>query len=66
MFCSFSRAYIPSNIWEEVKSQIVNDVNNFKMGSPDDPSNFINALISEVSFDKITSYIDYKKILMNF
>ena len=56
-----SRAYIPSNIWEEVKSQIINDVNNFKMGSPDNPSNFINAVISEVSFDKITSYIDYAK-----
>ena len=56
-----SRAYIPSNIWEEVKSQIINDVNSFKMGSPDDPSNFINAVISEVSFDRITSYIDYAK-----
>ena len=56
-----SRAYIPSNIWEEVKSQIIKDVNSFKIGSPDDPSNFINAVISEVSFDKIASYIDYAK-----
>ena len=56
-----SRAYIPSNIWEEVKSKIITDVNSFKMGSPDDPSNFINAVISEVSFDKIASYIDYAK-----
>ena len=31
------------------------------MGSPEDPSNFINAVISENSFDKITSYIDYVK-----
>ena len=56
-----SRAYIPSNIWEEVKSQIIKDVNSLKIGSPDDPSNFINAVISEVSFDKITSYIDHAK-----
>ena len=56
-----SRAYIPNNIWKEVKSQIIKDVNSFKIGSPDDPSNFINAVISEVSFDKITSYIDYAK-----
>ena len=56
-----SRAYIPSNIWDEVKSKIIADVNSFKMGSPEDPSNFINAVISEVSFDKITSYIDYAK-----
>jgi 1-pyrroline-5-carboxylate dehydrogenase len=54
-----SRAYIPSNIWEEVKAQIVEDVKSFTMGSPEDPSNFINAVISEVSFDKIASYIDY-------
>lgn len=54
-----SRAYVPSNIWEEVKAQIVEDVKSFSMGSPEDPSNFINAVISEVSFDKIASYIDY-------
>ena len=31
------------------------------MGSPEDPSNFINAVISEQSFDKISSYIEYAK-----
>ena len=56
-----SRAYIPSNIWPEVKKQIIEDVNSFKMGSPEDPANFINAVISETSFDKIASYIDYAK-----
>ena len=56
-----SRAYIPSNIWVNVKNQIVNDVNSFKMGSPEDPSNFINAVINENAFDSISSYIDYVK-----
>ena len=56
-----SRAYIPSNIWEDVKKQIISDVNSFKMGSPEDPSNFINAVISESAFDKISSFIDYAK-----
>ena len=56
-----SRAYVPSNIWPEVKKQIIEDVNSFKMGSPGDPANFINAVISEISFDKIASYIDYAK-----
>lgn len=56
-----SRAYIPSNIWGEVKSIIVDQVKSFKMGSPEDTSNFINAVISEVSFDKIAGYIDYVK-----
>ncbi len=56
-----SRAYIPSNLWEEIKEQIVKDVNSFKMGSPEDPSNFINAVISEKAFDSISNYIDYAK-----
>ena len=56
-----SRAYIPSNLWEEIREQIVNDVKSFNIGSPEDPSNFINAVISEQSFDRISSYIDYTK-----
>ena len=56
-----SRAYIPSNIWEEVKTQIVADANSFKMGGPEDPSNFINAVIDEKAFDRIAQYIDYVK-----
>ena len=56
-----SRAYIPSNIWEEVKEHILNDLKSFKIGSPEDPSNFINAVISEQSFDKISEYIDFIK-----
>ena len=31
------------------------------MGSPEDPSNFINAVINENAFDSISSYIDYVK-----
>ncbi len=56
-----SRAYVPSNLWEAVKTQIVADTKEFKMGSPEDTSNFINAVISEQSFDKIATYIDYAK-----
>ena len=54
-----SRAYVPNNIWEAVRHQIIDDVKSFKMGSPEDPSNFINAVISEKAFDSISSYIDY-------
>lgn len=56
-----SRSYIPSNIWEDVKAQIITDVESFKMGTPSDTSNFINAVISEKAFDSIASYIDYAK-----
>lgn len=56
-----SRAYIPDNIWPEVKKQLVEHVSSFKMGSPEDPSNFVNAVIDERAFDKISGYIDYIK-----
>ncbi|MEE2953979.1 MAG: L-glutamate gamma-semialdehyde dehydrogenase [Bacteroidota bacterium] len=56
-----SRAYIPDNIWPDVKSKIIADTKDFKMGSPDNTCNFINAVISEKSFDNISSYINYAK-----
>ena len=56
-----SRAYIPSNLWDDVKTQIIADTKEFKMGSPEDTSNFINAVISEKAFDSISSYIDYAR-----
>jgi 1-pyrroline-5-carboxylate dehydrogenase len=56
-----SRAYIPSNIWPEVKRIIVEQVNSFKIGPTDDTNNFVNAVIDERAFDKIAGYIDYIK-----
>ncbi len=52
-----SRAYIPANIAEEVKKKLVEGIKSFKMGTVEDFSNFINAVIDERSFDKISSYI---------
>ncbi|HVM86659.1 MAG TPA: L-glutamate gamma-semialdehyde dehydrogenase [Puia sp.] len=56
-----SRAYIPSNIAEEVKKKLISGVKSFKIGSVEDFSNFINAVIDEKSFDKIKAYIDNAK-----
>lgn len=52
-----SRAYIPSNIAAAVKQLLIDGINTFKMGSVEDFGNFINAVIDEKSFDKITKYI---------
>ena len=52
-----SRAYIPKSIWNDVRHHLEKQIGELKMGSPEDPSNFINAVIHEGSFDKITSYI---------
>lgn len=56
-----SRAYIPSNLWEETKVLLLEDIKSFKMGGVEDFSNFINAVIDEPSFDNIASYIDRAK-----
>ena len=56
-----SRAYIPSNLWDDVRESVIEQVSSFKMGSPEDFGNFINAVIDERSFDKIAGYIDYIK-----
>ena len=57
-----SRAYVPLNLWEEVKAYVIEDLKTIKMGDPGDLSNFINAVIHEGSFDKIASYIDQAKV----
>ncbi len=56
-----SRAYIPSNLWDEVKGYLVEDAKNIKMGSPEDFTNFMSAVIDKKSFDKITKYMDEAK-----
>ena len=56
-----SRAYIASNIWNEVKDLVLKDLKSFKMGPTEDFSNFINAVIDEKSFDKLAGYIDNAK-----
>jgi len=56
-----SRAYVPSGMWEEVKGYLLEDLKDIKVGSPEDYSNFVNAVIDEKAFDKISHYIDNAK-----
>lgn len=56
-----SRAYIPKSIWPQVEDLLRKDLESFTMGSPEDMSNFITAVIHEGSFDKLASYIDQAK-----
>ena len=56
-----SGVYIANSIWKDVKSKLVNDINSIKVGDPEDFSNFMNAVIDERAFKKITSYIDAAK-----
>jgi len=56
-----SRAYIPSNIWEEVKAKMVKEMAGFNVGPVEDFRNFVNAVIDEKSFDKLAAYIEEAK-----
>ena len=56
-----SRAYIPSNLYDDVIKYVKEDLASMKMGGTEDFTNFINAVIDEKSFDKIASYIDNAK-----
>ncbi|MBA5246151.1 L-glutamate gamma-semialdehyde dehydrogenase [Marnyiella aurantia] len=53
-----SRAYIPKSLWNEVKEVVGAQLKTVKMGSPEDPSNFVNAVIDKNSFDKCKGYIE--------
>ena len=56
-----SRAYIPGNLWNDIKQILLDDLATIKMGPTEDFSNFINAVIDEKSFDKLTGFIDRAK-----
>ena len=52
-----SRAYVPQSLWGEVKRIMGEQLAEIKMGSPEDPSNFVNAVIDKASFEKCKGYI---------
>lgn len=53
-----SRAYIPKSLWADVKKVMEAQMSTIKIGSPEDPSNFVNAVIDKNSFEKCKGYID--------
>jgi 1-pyrroline-5-carboxylate dehydrogenase len=56
-----SRAYLPKSLWPAIKQHVVDKTNSLKMGTVEDFSNFINAVIDERAFDRIAGYIDTAK-----
>ncbi|MET3129318.1 1-pyrroline-5-carboxylate dehydrogenase [Arcicella rosea] len=56
-----SRAYIPNTLWEQTWEYVQADLSEIKVGPVEDFSNFVNAVIDEKAFDKITAYIDNAK-----
>lgn len=56
-----SRAYFPKSLWPAIKEEMGKELATMKMGSPEDFSNFITAVIHEGSFDKLVHYIEQAK-----
>ena len=56
-----SRAYLPKSLWGDIKASVIKDIKSFKMGSPEDPSNFINAVIDKKAFTKLSGYLEQAK-----
>jgi len=52
-----SRAYIPSSLWPTIKKSIIKDIKTLRLGPVEDFRNFVNAVIDEKSYDKITKYL---------
>lgn len=53
-----SRCYIPANIWPEVEALVKADLKKIKMGTVEDFTNFVNAVIDEASFVKLEAAIE--------
>jgi 1-pyrroline-5-carboxylate dehydrogenase len=56
-----SRAYLPLSLWENIKLHMLDDLESIKVGTVEDFSNFMNAVIDERAFDRITNYIEEAK-----
>ncbi|WP_299526691.1 L-glutamate gamma-semialdehyde dehydrogenase, partial [uncultured Lutibacter sp.] len=56
-----SRAYLPKSLWPAIKESVIKDVKSFKMGTPEDTSNFINAVIDDRAFKKLSGCIEEAK-----
>ncbi|AZB10615.1 L-glutamate gamma-semialdehyde dehydrogenase [Chryseobacterium sp. G0162] len=52
-----SRAYVPKSLWADVKKVMEAQMATIKIGSPEDTSNFVNAVIDKNSFEKCKGYI---------
>ncbi|MDD2513678.1 MAG: L-glutamate gamma-semialdehyde dehydrogenase, partial [Proteiniphilum sp.] len=56
-----SRAYLPLNLWKEIRQYVSDDLAKIKTGRVEDFGNFVNAVIDEESFDKLARVIEDAK-----
>jgi 1-pyrroline-5-carboxylate dehydrogenase len=56
-----SRTYIPQSMWPALKAELLSQMSQVKMGSPEDPTVLVNAVIHKGAFERCKSYIDFAK-----
>ncbi|KAL1922926.1 uncharacterized protein VTP21DRAFT_9302 [Calcarisporiella thermophila] len=56
-----SRVYVPDNLWNQFREEILKEHAKIKQGSPEDFTNFLGAVIHKQSFDKISGFINHAK-----
>ena len=49
---------MPVSLWKDLEGPLVEETESLTMGDPREFTNFLNAVIDQKAFDKITSYID--------
>jgi len=56
-----SRIYIPQSKWADVKSGLLNIHKDIKLGRADEYPTFVSAVIDEIAFDRVSSWLDKAK-----
>jgi 1-pyrroline-5-carboxylate dehydrogenase len=56
-----SRLYVPESLWPDVQHQLTTWLDEISVGSPEDFTNFVNAVIDQRAFDSIVGYIERAK-----
>ncbi len=56
-----SRAYVPAGLWPQVRKSMKGMLAAVEVGTPEDPGNFVNAIIDRRAYEGIVRYIDAAK-----
>ncbi len=56
-----SRVYVPRSRWDEIQSEMFDQLAGIRMGTVEDFGNFVNAVIDRNSFANIAAYIEHAR-----
>ena len=56
-----SRMYVPRSLWASFRDRLTSEVEQVKVGDPEDFTNFMTAVIDKAAFDRIVAYIEYAR-----